>query len=430
MAYEIPIDVGTLDKMIDRLEKAATLSDKLTGKVASLNNELRNSGSSSMAPKVAGGAQSTFQRKFDSIYNNTAGPFTRVQLADQRLMDARSAGFAASSPEMKNAVYAQMVAQKSEARAQKVLDGGPSRLDLIKQAVMSSRFGADGLMPLVGRTMAALGEGGAAGLGIGYAAYKLGEYGEAQQGKAFNIYSRTGGSPTEVARLRAMGDDAGERALAFGDRLNQGGVASGYFRSRGIIDRGPYQVNKATNYLNAIDALRNERDESTAIRIARESGLSNELKYRYMDKGIYNRLSQTTSQAGTPEAIRNWANFEGRKEEANNALQRVGDNIGDYINRRIKSVSDNPFELLGPIGAVGAVGDIIDMITGRDTKAGKAKSMSDQKNNTGSSQRVFRDEMIGGGINAHAGANLGEVLGTMTSRNLSDSMRIGAFIPY
>lgn len=148
----------------------------------------------------------------------------------------------------------------------------------------------------------------------------------------------SGGTPQEIAQLSGIGrylgmtpEQAGNRAVALGDALRGGGFGAAYMRSKGIVDMGPYTIDKATNQLRVLDELRQIRSESQAVRVARDLGVSDQLWVRDLSDSDYRRLKDGARASGTPEMRRKAARWEATKAELGNWFDRIKLNFIDNI---------------------------------------------------------------------------------------------------
>lgn len=118
-------------------------------------------------------------------------------------------------------------------------------------------------------------------------------------------------------------------ANEFGDRLRSGGFGAAWMRSQGVVDFGVYTLNKFDNLVKAIDKLR-ATDESTAIRVARDLGISDALWVRNLSDSSYRSIKNTGQWRNSPAAQLGSAEWEAAKTK-----------VGDYWDQ-IKATATLP----------------------------------------------------------------------------------------
>ena len=101
-----------------------------------------------------------------------------------------------------------------------------------------------------------------------------------QLAKVGSMASRAGGTGEQVgigrafARGAGMGDaDIAAIASAFQQKMLTGTPGTGYFRERGVIPQGIYEVNLMDDLIDALVHLSRETDKNTRILVARQTGL-------------------------------------------------------------------------------------------------------------------------------------------------------------
>lgn len=105
----------------------------------------------------------------------------------------------------------------------------------------------------------------------------------------------------------------GDRANALSQRLLQGGYGAGHMRARGITGAGWWRANQMGTYLRAIDELRNIPDDERAIRVARDLGLTDELRVRDLSPSTYQALRSSSAAAASPRARRAASEYDANK---------------------------------------------------------------------------------------------------------------------
>lgn len=327
MAYDIELNSPNLDKFDRGLDASLSKVERLAGAI----NEL-------------GGSASLLASK-----SSISGPYSRLASAQAKFA-AITPGDA--SPEARDVTLALRKAEMAAGRADKF--GKPiSRTDALSNLFMTSRMGigSDGfsMMPLMnkmfspGNASALFGE--AAGASISamagpFAAAATAIAGMTVAARAYSAFVRDsagahylgGGNADVTASARGIaglagmsGTDFAGRSVQFGDFLRSGGPGAGYFRSKGLIDRGWLQGDKTSNMLRAMDILRAEPNEDLAIRAAREAGLSDMMWMRDLSddtygrmKGVYGPMGKSARQASA-EYDAKWA--------------EIGGNVQNYITK-------------------------------------------------------------------------------------------------
>ena len=198
--------------------------------------------------------------------------------------------------------------QKQIARAEKK---PPSTADKLLGVLKTSRFGADGLMPLVGKTMELLGPVGSvvgalaiAGKEAADALYKMTED-AAGAGKAFmSLGFAGGGTGQETARLAGIGnalgispEQMGAAAQSFNTAITTDPFAMQAGGALGVQNSpGPFgQQDWSGNLIKAIDNLRNIKDPNTQLLLAREAHLEQFLPITKMSDDNWNQMKQDAS---------------------------------------------------------------------------------------------------------------------------------------
>ena len=157
-------------------------------------------------------------------------------------------------------------------------------------------------------------------------------------------YWGAGGSPTTTGRGMALssfvGKDLTSASMGLGDQLRQGSYGAGYFRSKGIADLGPYTTDKASNYVRAVDELRRIKSDREAIRVARDTGLTDELRFRDLSDTSYERLKKSMAERGSPQSRRDSAEMDAaRSEFANNWDQMINKKGAPIVKLGAKALS-------------------------------------------------------------------------------------------
>ena len=243
-------------------------------------------------------------------------------------------------------------------------NGMPQVMPLVNRTV-----GVISKMPAVQQLSAKLGmkPGGLAGAAMLavtglIALYRISMSGADKLSMWGRMQSMTGAPASQLGYVGMLGRGAGidpsqvgGMAEAFGQALRQGGIGSAYFREKGLVDYGPFTVNKVENLQKALEILAKETDRNTRLMVARDTGLAAFLPIiesstglRELVKGTAGWMTEQDTQFG-----RDWQ-----------ATKAVGSNLFDMWHSRIAQ------QFLGPVvegaNVLGAAG------TGDWRKMGKA----------------------------------------------------------
>ena len=340
------------------------------------------------------------------------GPHQRAFEAEQLLQNALTSG------DPRKIRDAEIYSAKARAARDKADAPPKTKDDLMFEAFISSRIGPGGmLLPLISKLKAAgttteqlqkhfIGMGAdpdmagklapvAAGLVkyampialasaavavVGAAAAKASQVNKTSS----DAFWGGGGTPRETARGIAMagfvGKDLSSAANGFGEQLRQGTYGAGYFRSKGIVDQGPYTIDKTSNYLKAIDEIRRIKSDQEAIRIARDTGMSPELRFRDLGDDTYQRVRRSMDNMAGPNVRK-----QGAEWEANKAI------IGNWFDQQVAATGNRVVQVANwaakPFGGLDKVGGFFhdlyynatgsatwDWLTGADQNQGKKDS--------------------------------------------------------
>jgi hypothetical protein len=219
----------------------------------------------------------------------------------------------------------------------------PTTAQRLQNAILSTRIGvgANGLQiaPLVGRLLPLLGKF-AGPIGIAAAALttlaQITNQASENLREFRNAMLTGGGSATETALSRALGDSNGELAREFARTISSGGIAASYAARAGISDPGGElfgDVNKTKNLLKWAEALR-KMSQVDAIRAARATGTEELLKTRDISKRAFEQLKQTAilqAQVNSPDKVRAAANFNAQLDRAKMNFESVTNIIGSHF---------------------------------------------------------------------------------------------------
>ncbi len=133
---------------------------------------------------------------------------------------------------------------------------------------------------------------------VGFGMHKLAQ---ASNASIITQYS-SGASDGQVGWLNTAGRASGSTgagmagmANSLAEKLREGGIASSWARSQGVLDFGPRTLNKVDNLEKAIEKLRKVEDQSYRMFLTRELGLSEASPLIEMSDRGYN-LVKTASK--------------------------------------------------------------------------------------------------------------------------------------
>lgn len=333
MAYEIELTAPSLSKFERTLDQSLEKADRLATKMENLGAASRAASSESVG---SSGDARRSARAFMTM-ESLKGPYARAETAGTRLSyySANNIGGAQLQDAQLEAARAQRAVMKAEKEG-KPLSRGDAINDLLMTSRLSVSDGGVSMMPLVNRMMsyrsasALFGEGAGgaiAGLAGPLAGAAAAIYGMTAAANAYTGFVRDaagahyigGGNSRGTASLMNLGALAGssgsemaQRAVQFGDFLRSGDPAAGYFRMRGLVDRGWFQTDKASNFAAGARFIMDPNTpEDLAIRMARRSGMEDFLQKRDMDPELREELLNTFAPMSAGDR-RNSANYQGK----------------------------------------------------------------------------------------------------------------------
>jgi hypothetical protein len=273
------------------------------------------------------------QSQSTAVQKLASGPFQAHELAKQQVELAHRSG---SPMQIADAQLNLMRRQQAAQRAMKALTPktqqgfGSKAMD----ALMSSRVGKEGLMPLVSKIAGLLGPVGMAisvGVGIGVAALKTFADECIEAARRLNSFAQAqftaGGTGRETAQMGALGGALGmspqsmaQLSRGIAETTAGGGMPSAIAARAGIMDRPGFfgKVDKSENLLKLIDYL-GTLSSDDAIRAARELGAEALLPLRNLSQGTRDKL---TRDAGVSAAVNDPAS-EKNAAELTTSLGRV-----------------------------------------------------------------------------------------------------------
>ena len=309
-------------------------------------------------------------------------------------------------------------AQAAVDRANKAPAAPPTMMDKINRALYSTRIDASGnFMPLIGQLGSIVGPyglAGAAAIGLGSAVYNRGLSSATELAQASYIGGGTAAESGAVAGIGAfLGRSAGQAqnaALGLADALHRGTYGAGVLRGLGIIDRGGIQVDKDTNYIAAVKAVTSPAmSRSQAIRVARDTGLTDELFLRDLDPADRDNFLADRERQLTPEARREAAYARLRATEIGGFLDNAS---RDIISHPIGAIAGGAVSGFGAVAGTAALGAFIGGPVGAAIGGGIGLTTAALGGGAiGAWAGANLDKGIGAGLNALPGLGLGLVKG-------------------
>lgn len=441
MNYEMNFNAKGFDKVERDADKVnLKLRQQLELKRA-INRETMSSGGSGSGGGRSGGGSGRSARGSD--------PFERADRLKLDVILGAMGGM--SQQDLKGAEYKALKADIAAQKAQQFLDLGgekpaKTQQELIMEAIMTSRILPGGkLSPIVGKMVSAglmgkegledkmLGMGMSSGMAAKYAPmaaeiagmalpvligagataaavgliYGAAEVSQGVLNKGNKLFYGTGGTPQEIGALMSLGIDAA-RANDIGNRLRQGGFGSAYMRQQGIVDLGPYTIDKAANAVAAVKALASEKNTARAIMVARDLGLEDQLWVRDLSPSHGEDLMNLRQNMGSEDSRKASAEYNYNKEKLSatwdNTVQGIGIPLLNAINTWVDTTSTvykySPLNALDWVVKQTMYG--IGQIGGGDDSTDEKQKQSDTRDNTDAIKnlgRTLKDhaEMIGGG---------------------------------
>ena len=286
--------------------------NQVSAAIRSMNPYAAQIKSLSSASNQAAQAQSAFVRSVSQSANatkNAIGPAQRLLKAQQDLIRANQSG----SPMM--IMDAKYNLGRAQAGFNKAFNPQPPDfMQSLRTFIRSTRFGAGGVSPLIGRGVDLLTSGtgmspkaaGAlsiAAVGAGAAITimtKAAKLASERLLQLSDIRYSTGSTPGQAAQLRqmgmALGVDMGGMAKSMAAALGSDGYAQMAGARLGVsnpMGGTPYgNLNEGGDFLKAVEGLR-KLNEPDAIRTARALGIEGALPLRDMNENQWQQLKQT-----------------------------------------------------------------------------------------------------------------------------------------
>jgi hypothetical protein len=250
-----------------------------------------------------------------------------------------------------------------------------------------------------------------------------------------NLYYRSGSTPRGVGKLKGLGEffgkDAGAASDALAGALHNGSYGAAVLNSRGVVDMGSFTRDRGANYIRAINELVKMK-ESDAIRVARDTGLQDELWIRDLSQRSRDRLMNTYEDMGSDEERHAEAEYTANKIR----LGAKGNKLARMIGNPLVNGANKAMEGMELIAAV--TGKLIDSAIhhtnpfdpGKGEKSKPEKSAIEENTDAiNEHTRTLKDgrEQIGGGSRSMGAVPAGWKLMTMDTALKSQAMALGAF---
>lgn len=281
------------------------------------------------------------------------GPYQRLASLQREFAQAQGSGNGDAARDLSHLIGQQ---QRRIARIEEPAQQPLNWAGKAAQAFMTSRYGAGGLNPLVGRSLSVFGvnptsvargasslaAGGVGGAGVATlglaglaAAAALAVVGVSKLAIESSRTARefqamrfgTGGTTGENAQLRGIGGALGMSggdmtalAQSFQNRITSDPTAMAYASRMGVRNLGGPMGNQdyAGQLLRAINGLRRFQGQDR-LRAARATGLESALPYTELSQGTMDRLGSTSAisaRAFDPQQQRNAAEFQAAQSRA------------------------------------------------------------------------------------------------------------------
>jgi len=366
------------------------------------------------------------------------GPFQNLQAAQGNLQNLINQGVPPSSPAFKDA---QVRIQKAQQAVQSIIDAmnpspdqstayrGMSRvvsrgaISLAQAAISSSGMGGSvGLAANAGLYGAAAFGAiptmiGAAVIGAGAAGY----YGAATSAKERNLGVKLGLTSEAAGFVNSMG--ASGEVAGIAEKLREGSIGGAYLRRKGLRDLGEIQTDRGKNFADAIQALRDEKDEKLKKLMTRETGLSDQSAYIYADEELWRGIKQSMEEDEVPD--KNIANAELNMDIAKRAINKGFTLFGGKIAKIFNDYLNPDYSPMGNKGDKEARQKAYERARAENDKKKRENLNYDPLN-----ERVPKNEIVGGGSRAQSSVNIGQSVAAANSYGLQEQIRLGAFPVY
>lgn len=310
---EIPVDVSRIDAAQRSMQELA----RATRDVGAQARAIRLPAGSGA---IGGGSATAIRRAASVQAAHTVGQAMQVR-AQAQLATAQ----VRADTQAARAQAAQIRADQQLARAQAGPVGRATPQQKLMQAVLSSRFSAQGIQPLVGRTLAAAGIEGAAATPVlgaiagftaaALAAKKFAEFVLEAAGRAHDFgiaVAVSGGTGREVAGLRGMGVGVGEigaassglRGLLASSPLAQ--ATAGQLGIGPVLPQSVGSQDNAAIMQAALEGLRKVTNAENQLRMARILGLESYIDQIRVSDEVWERgkrLADLSARIYSPQAV-------------------------------------------------------------------------------------------------------------------------------
>lgn len=326
------------------------------------------------------------------VYDVPSGPYQQLDEARRRHEQVAASGVDQRESVFRDAQYRMDQAQKRVNKIEEPPKPPKSREDLIMDAFLTSRVGPGGkLFPLINRLrsagisdpaefqkmmeergfsssdaskiapmvaqvakiampmLAAAIPGAMLGSAI-YGAYRVAEAGSQRMRVGNAGYYLTGGDPSELGAVRSVGGQNGyAKAMQFAEAIRGGSYGAAYMRSKGIVDLGPWTIDKDANYLKGLDEFRKIRSNAEATRVARDLNITDDAWVRDLSDETYSRLKEARGNMGSPEERRAEAEYRAMKEMVSGAWDKSVRSTSVGFMRGLSNTLDPDFWFGNPL---------------------------------------------------------------------------------
>jgi hypothetical protein len=443
--FDTPIDQSNIAKLLEILKETPKAAREADRALKEMGSTVKGIGPS----KTPGGTNKA-DLQYVSARGGPSGPYESLDRAKLQLYLAQREGY--SGNDLKDFQYRAKAAQRRAERADSLMNGPKvkSQEELIMDAIMTSRILPGGtLSPIVGRMVKAgllgapgsnalsAGIGGAAGsesvqavaaaaaaalpmvVGAAGVAALVG-LAEGSSGKirtGSNAFWQTGGTASELGQMLSLGgDNAGSKAMSLAAFLRGGGYGANRLRAAGIADFGDFFTpDKAANYVKTLKYLRTIKDPMERLRIARGSGIEDDLWTSDLSNSSFNDLLNSRTAYGS-SARKSEAEYRAAKEQFGNGWDDFVRSIGTPVLNGINAV----WKGLGEIGG------------GENVPDRRKKAQANASPSQGTGSTVYRSpksgaEWIGGDERSRGAVPPGVIAQSLDTSFNFEAIKLGAF---
>lgn len=329
----------------------------------------------------------------------------------------------------------------------------------LKSAFMSSRFGADGIMPLVNKVSALVGEAGTMAVAVGFASAKLVQSlhnladASAKSTFAFNQFRTDIGSSAGTGSiLRNLGgsigldkSNMGRLANSFQERITSDHVAMSVAGSRlGVQNMNGFfgDQDYGNQLLKAIHGLRGISNREERIRVARAVGLTDALPLLDISNRQLSKVQgDMFGGAGTANKRTSSADFISAQSRLSLAIENLVGSVGNVLaptlTQIMNNLADNVNTLANAISTLSTLGDTtrlaFNLLTGdlKGSMEAYRDMQENQKRSTDKNTEALNrnTQMMKDGIYGIGGDRLSSALGdgSLGGEYLRRALLLGGF---